>query len=96
MLSEKLLLFALASVLSAYDAPDVFAFVKKNCVACHNATVTNGDVNLAAFETAQSFDESRETWERVVGKIKTGEMPPPAMKKPPGAPSREFHPALEE
>jgi len=71
--------------LSAYDAPDVFTFVKKNCVACHNATVTNGDVNLAAFETAQSFDENRETWERVVSKIKTGEMPPPAMKKPPAA-----------
>lgn len=85
MLSRKFLIFAAGCALSAYDAPDVFTFVKKNCVACHNATVTNGDVNLAAFETAQSFDENRETWERVVSKIKTGEMPPPAMKKPPAA-----------
>jgi len=85
VLSRKFLIFAAGCALSAYDAPDVFTFVKKNCVACHNATVTNGDVNLAAFETAQSFDENRETWERVVSKIKTGEMPPPAMKKPPAA-----------
>ena len=95
MLSKRLFIFVFASLLSAYDVPDVFTFVKKNCVACHNATVTNGDVNLAAFETAQSFDESRETWERVVGKIKTGEMPPPAMKKPPAADTLAFTKYLE-
>jgi len=95
VLSKVFFIFAFASALSAYDAPDVFAFVKKNCVACHNATVTNGDVNLAAFETAQSFDESRETWERVVGKIKTGEMPPPAMKKPLAADTLAFTKYLE-
>ncbi|MBI2689796.1 MAG: DUF1592 domain-containing protein [Acidobacteria bacterium] len=83
MFSGKIFIFACAGVLAAYDSTGVFAFVKKNCIACHNATVTNGDVNLAAFETAQSFDENRETWEKVVSKIKTGEMPPPAMKKPP-------------
>jgi len=82
---KNFLIFAFASGLFAYDAPDVFAYVKKNCVACHNSTASNGDVNLAAFDTARSFDENRETWERVVSKIKTGEMPPPPMKKPPAA-----------
>lgn len=74
-----------AATLPAYDAAGVFAFVKKNCVMCHNAAVTSGDVNLAAFETAQSFDEHRDTWERVVSKIRTGEMPPPSMPKLPAA-----------
>ena len=90
-----LIILVSATALSAYDAPGVFAFVKKNCVACHNATVTNGDVNLAAFETVQSFDEGRDIWEKVVSKIKTGEMPPPAMKKPPAAETHAFTTYLE-
>ncbi len=95
-MSVKILIILIAAgALSAYDVPDIFTFVKKNCVACHNATVTNGDVNLAAFETAQSFDENRETWERAVSKIKTGEMPPPAMKKPPAADTLAFTKYLE-
>jgi len=90
-----LFLTAFASWASAYDAANVFSYVKKNCVACHNASVTNGDVNLAAFETARSFDENRETWERVVSKIKTGEMPPPPMKKPAAEDSTAFTRFLE-
>ena len=85
MFAKQILILLSASVLFAYEAPDVFAYVKKNCVACHNAAMSSGDVNLATFDTAKSFDENRETWERVVSKIKTGEMPPPAMKKPPAA-----------
>ena len=92
---KTLIILIAAGALSAYDVPDVFTFVKKNCVACHNATVTNGDVNLAAFETAHSFDENRETWERAVSKIKTGEIPPPAMKKPPAADALAFTKYLE-
>jgi hypothetical protein len=82
-------------VLAAYDSTDVFAYVKKNCVACHNATMANGDVNLAAFDSAKAFDESRDIWERVASKVKLGEMPPPAMKKPPAADSLAFSAFLE-
>ena len=78
---------AAVGVLSAADMSDkaVFSFVKKNCNACHNATVTSGDVNLTAFKDAKAFDESRETWERVVSKLKTGEMPPPGSPRPPAS-----------
>jgi len=85
VVSRKILIFACASVLSAYDSTDVLAFVKKNCVACHNQTVASGDVNLAIYETASGFDEGREIWEKAVTKMKTGEMPPPSMKKPAAA-----------
>jgi hypothetical protein len=71
--------------LAAYDSTDVLAFVKKNCVACHNQTVASGDVNLAIYETASGFDEGREIWEKAVTKMKSGEMPPPSMKKPAAA-----------
>ncbi|MCX6591278.1 MAG: DUF1592 domain-containing protein [Acidobacteria bacterium] len=67
----------------AADAPAVFAFTKKNCYGCHNATMTSGDVNLTSMRTAASFDEERDRWERVVAKLKTGEMPPPSLPKPP-------------
>ena len=70
---------------SAADERAVFAFVQKNCKACHNATVASGDLNLSAFQDAKSFDENREAWERVVSKLKTREMPPPAVPQPPAA-----------
>lgn len=85
MVSRKFLIFACAGVLAAYDSTDVLAFVKKNCVACHNQTVASGDVNLAIYETASGFDEGREIWEKAVVKMKSGEMPPPSMKKPAAA-----------
>lgn len=83
MMRRALFVLAGAGVLSAYDSTDVFAFTKKNCVACHNATVSSGDVNLAEFDSAKAFDDSREIWEKVAAKLKTGEMPPPQMPKPP-------------
>ena len=70
---------------AAVEPPQVFSFVKKNCAGCHNAKLTSGDINLAAFDSARSFDESREIWERAVVKLKTGEMPPPGVPKPPAA-----------
>ncbi len=74
-----------AAAICAADAPAVFSFAKKNCYGCHNSTVTSGDVNLTAMRTVASFDEERDRWERVVAKMKTGEMPPPSAAKPPAA-----------
>ena len=67
------------------EQPPIFSFVKKNCTGCHNAKLTSGDIDLAALDSARSFDESREIWERAVVKLKTGEMPPPGVPKPPAA-----------
>lgn len=81
------------------DAPAVFQFVRKNCVACHNAAKASGDINLQAFKDPKSFDENREIWELVATKLRTNEMPPPGFPKPPAADSKavqdflasEFH-----
>src|SRR5437588_7496634 len=67
----------------AADPGDVPAFVQKNCVACHNGTVKSGDLDLAALQTAKTFEENRETWEKVVEKLKLGQMPPPGAPRPP-------------
>ncbi len=60
----------------------VFPFVKKNCNGCHNDSNAAGEVNLARMQKASDFDESREVWERVVSKIRSGEMPPLPLPRP--------------
>jgi hypothetical protein len=84
---RRVILFAVSSLAfaAASDPAPVFSFVKKNCAGCHNAKLTNGDINLAALDTARSFDESREVWEKSVEKLETGQMPPPGVPKPPAA-----------
>ncbi len=66
----------------AAESPDVFAFVKKNCSGCHNASVKAGDLDLTALRTADTFEKDRESWERVVEKLKLGQMPPAGVPHP--------------
>jgi hypothetical protein len=80
-----LLLTLIAATQSLASEVAVFGFVQKNCVSCHNAKVTSGDVNLAGSKDPKTFDENREIWEKVVSKLKTNEMPPPGLPRPPAA-----------
>jgi hypothetical protein len=68
--------------LSATGSPDVFALVQKSCAGCHNATVKSGDVDLVTLRTAKTFEDDRETWEKVVEKLELGQMPPPGLPRP--------------
>ena len=69
--------------LPLHAAPaDVFAFVQKNCSGCHNASVKSGDLDLTALKTTKTFNEDRETWEKVVEKLKLGQMPPTGVPHP--------------
>ncbi|MBL8173243.1 MAG: DUF1592 domain-containing protein [Bryobacterales bacterium] len=61
---------------------DVFAYVKKSCAGCHNGSVKSGDIDLNTLDSAKTFDEDREIWEKVVEKLKLGQMPPPGIPKP--------------
>jgi hypothetical protein len=74
-----------ASSQLAGEEQDVFAMVQKSCVACHNGTVKSGDVDLKGLQTAKTFEENREIWEKVLEKLKTGKMPPPGSPRPPEA-----------
>ena len=64
---------------------DVLAFVQANCLACHSTAMRSGDVDLEQFKDAKGFVTGRETWERVLTKLKAGEMPPPGIPRPPAA-----------
>lgn len=54
----------------------VQGLINKNCVACHNDRMQSGSVNLIPFTSAESVLGHREEWERVLQKIRSGEMPP--------------------
>jgi hypothetical protein len=66
---------------AAAPAPRTFDDVVKPvlarvCYSCHNAALRNADLNLAAFETEASVVADPQTWEKVVSKVKTRQMPP--------------------
>jgi hypothetical protein len=69
-----------------YDSA-VVPVLRQTCSQCHNENLASGGVNLRPLERRESFSSQREQWETVLRKLKTGEMPPPAVQKPAGLPS---------
>src|SRR5262245_24970164 len=70
-------------VAPTYDSA-VVPILRQTCAQCHNENLASGGVNLKPLERRESFSSQREQWEAVLRKLKTGEMPPPAMQKPAG------------
>src|SRR5215217_8092875 len=64
---------------------EIFDFVQKSCAGCHNPGVKSGDLDLKSLNTAETFNDERERWEKVVSKLKTRQMPPPGAPRPPDA-----------
>jgi mono/diheme cytochrome c family protein len=59
--------------------------IQQSCSACHNASAMTGGLDLSRFlkESRPEALEDREVWEKVIRKLKAGEMPPPGMPRPP-------------
>ncbi|MBI1897889.1 MAG: DUF1592 domain-containing protein [Acidobacteria bacterium] len=57
-------------------------FLATTCFACHNEKLKSGELDLKSRAAAPAFDKDRETWERVLHKIRTGEMPPKGISRP--------------
>lgn len=55
----------------------------KSCAGCHNDRMASGGLNLGPFHSPDSLMALREDWERILQKIRTGEMPPKGMPRPP-------------
>jgi len=75
-------ILALACVPLAAESRDVFTFVQKNCSGCHNASTRAGDLDLTSLKAQNTFETDREIWERVVEKLKLGQMPPAGVPHP--------------
>lgn len=57
----------------------------KVCIACHNAKLQSGGLNIQPFLAPASLKTNREGWERILAKLQAGEMPPKGIPKPPAA-----------
>lgn len=62
-------------------APQAEALMKRYCVGCHNDKVKTGDVSLTGL-TVAGVGTHANTWEKVLRKVRTGEMPPPKLPRP--------------
>ena len=55
--------------------------VTRYCYGCHNEQVKSGGLSLHGVK-ADAIPASAETWEKVLRKVRSSEMPPPAAPKP--------------
>lgn len=58
-------------------------YLKQYCVACHNARARTADVALDGYTHVNSIAGDNGAWEKVLRKLRTGEMPPTGMPRPP-------------
>ncbi|MBI3208649.1 MAG: DUF1592 domain-containing protein [Candidatus Solibacter usitatus] len=50
--------------------------LRQNCFACHNQQLASGNLNVQPLFDSSSLSKGREVWEKVVSKLRGGEMPP--------------------
>ena len=67
----------------------VATFVETHCVGCHNERTLSGGLRLGA-ETFASMAGHAETWEKVLHKVRTGQMPPAPRPRPSAADANAF------
>ncbi len=56
--------------------------IAKNCVACHNEALASGGVNLVPYTSPASVATDRLAWEKILQKLRSGEMPPKGAPRP--------------
>src|SRR5215470_16803447 len=55
------------------------------CSACHNDALASGRMNIAEYLDPSSITSNREGWERILARLRAGEMPPPSIPVRPTA-----------
>jgi cytochrome c551/c552 len=67
---------------SASFEKTVQPFLKSNCLLCHNAKLKVGGLSLDGYANARAALQNREIWEKVIQKLRTGQMPPKGQPAP--------------
>ncbi|MEZ5352723.1 MAG: DUF1592 domain-containing protein [Bryobacteraceae bacterium] len=71
------------------QTPDFDSAVKpvlsSSCLPCHNAKSAAGGLNIGGFLSRDSVAAERDGWEKLLAKIRSGEMPPRGVPRPPDA-----------
>ncbi len=66
---------------SAFDQK-VGVFVKTNCAMCHNEQLKTAGLALTKYHDTAAMIHDREIWEKVVARVRAGEMPPKGLPRP--------------
>src|SRR5262245_38556751 len=66
------------------QAPSQSALINQYCVTCHNERAKTGGLALDTISLS-NIPAGAETWEKVIRKIRGGQMPPAGMPRPPQA-----------
>ena len=69
------------SAQTASGPSDHRALIGRYCVTCHNERLETAGLNLDGLDVT-TVGEHPEVWEKVVRKLRTGTMPPPARPQP--------------
>jgi mono/diheme cytochrome c family protein len=77
------------------DVADAGDIINTYCVGCHNGRLKTAGLELDRLDLQHIADHA-EQWEKVVTKLRTGEMPPPGRPRPDAAAYREAAAALEK
>ena len=72
---------AVQTATNAFDQ-NVAGFVKQNCAACHNEKLNTAGLTLTKYHDTASMLQDRTVWEKVVARVRTGEMPPKGIPRP--------------
>jgi hypothetical protein len=62
---------------------DVAPILTKVCSQCHNDRLASGGLNILNFTDPQSVVQKREAWEAIVRQVRSGQMPPVGLPRPP-------------
>lgn len=90
------LYFLVAGSLLAGQAPvdeyssSIRPFLSRNCQGCHNAKNKTGGIAVDSLNSAGTLTTHADTWEKILQKVKTGEMPPAGFPKPAPAAANSF------
>ena len=60
----------------------VIPFVQKNCAVCHNGKLKTAGLALTSYHESAAMLRDRDVWEKVVHRVRAGEMPPKGMPRP--------------
>jgi hypothetical protein len=87
MLSFRIGFLGIACALAAFAADGAFdktvaPVLAKTCSPCHNGQSAAGGLDITAFTKAGSLTESRDGWEIILRKLKSGQMPPKGVPRP--------------
>ncbi|HEX7085584.1 MAG TPA: DUF1592 domain-containing protein [Vicinamibacterales bacterium] len=57
-------------------------FIEKTCLPCHNDRRKRGGLSMVSLQAFDSVARDPNTWEKMLGKMRTGEMPPAEDPRP--------------